>query len=381
MAKLRLYIMLQNIANGLAQPFISFLAAVGGAGGPLLGLVSSANSFFWGVVQLPLSYSKARPGRLLLLGNLLLGLLWVFLGLFGSIDPIIYTAIYVGIASLNGLISFAWLLVMEELSKGSRGRVLAEYSFFGSVGGLIATLLAGLWIGRSLAAASYVFYVTAAILALNSVNVIGITIGERQRLPGPSAPPRFYLVTTLFAVTWSFSWPLFPLAQVYVFDMTTTNVAIISVIAGVSTLALQRRVGRMVDGHRRAMMFLGRLGLITFPLAYALSPNVYWIYVANVMSGFTNSVSNTAYMAYLFDNARDRNKAIGLYNAVYGAGALLGSVLGGWASALVIPYLGMKRGLDLLFTADAAARASMAALYLTLDDASMRPAAVAVAKR
>ncbi len=145
--------------------------------------------------------------------------------------------------------------------------MLAEYSFFGSVGGLIATLLAGLWIGRSLAAASYVFYVTAAILALNSINVIGITISERQRLPGPpSAPPRFYLVTTLFAVTWSFSWPLFPLAQVYVFDMTTTNVAIISVIAGgVSTLALQRRVGRMVDGHRRTMMFLGRLGLITFP--------------------------------------------------------------------------------------------------------------------
>ncbi len=123
MAKLRLYIMLQNIANGLAQPFISFLAAVGGAGGPLLGLVSSANSFFWGgVVQLPLSYSKARPGRLLLLGNLLLALLWVLLGLFGPpIDSIIYTAIYVGIASLNGLISFAWLLVMEELSKGSRG--------------------------------------------------------------------------------------------------------------------------------------------------------------------------------------------------------------------------------------------------------------------
>ncbi|GGP20908.1 MFS transporter [Thermocladium modestius] len=381
MAKLRLYIMLQNIANGLAQPFISFLAAVGGAGGPLLGLVSSANSFFWGVVQLPLSYSKARPGRLLLLGNLLLALLWVLLGLFGPIDSIIYTAIYVGIASLNGLISFAWLLVMEELSKGSRGRVLAEYSFFGSVGGLIATLLAGLWIGRSLAAASYVFYVTAAILALNSINVIGITISERQRLPGPSAPPRFYLVTTLFAVTWSFSWPLFPLAQVYVFDMTTTNVAIISVIAGVSTLALQRRVGRMVDGHRRTMMFLGRLGLITFPLAYALSPNVYWIYVANVVSGFTNSVSNTAYMAYLFDNAKDRNKAIGLYNAVYGAATLLGSIMGGWASSLVIPYLGIRRGLDLLFTADAAARASMAVLYLTLDDASLRPAAVAVAKR
>lgn len=67
---------------------------------------------------------------------------------------------------------------------------------------------------------------------------------------------------------------------------------------------------------------------------------------------------------------------------MYGAATLLGSIMGGWASSLVIPYLGIRRGgLDLLFTADAAARASMAVLYLTLDDASLRPAAVAVAKR
>jgi MFS family permease len=162
--------------------------------------------------------------------------------------------------------------------------------------------------------------------------------------------------------------------------MTATNVAIISVIASSSTLMLQRRIGSIVDRHRRLMMFLGRLGLVTFPLAYALSPNVYWLYVANVMAGFTNSVSNTAYMAYLFDNARDRNKAIGMYNAVYGAGTLLGSVMGGWVSAAIIPYLGMRKSLDLLFTADAAARASVAVLYLTLNDNQLKPTAAAVIK-
>lgn len=380
MAKLRLYVMLQNIANGLGQPFISFLAAVNGAEGPLLGVVSSANSFFWGIIQLPLSYSKANAGRLLLIGNIVLGLFWAMLGAIGGINPALYTAIYIVITLLNGVISFAWLLVMESLSKGSRGRTLAEYSFFGSIGGLAATLTAGLFIGRSYAAASYVFYITAAILMINAINVVGISIEERPRLPGPSAPPRFYLVTTLFAMTWSFAWPLFPLAQVYVFNMTATNVAIISVIAGSSTLMLQRRIGSIVDRHRRLMMFLGRLGLVTFPLAYALSPNVYWLYVANVMAGFTNSVSNTAYMAYLFDNARDRNKAIGMYNAVYGAGTLLGSVMGGWVSAAIIPYLGMRKSLDLLFTADAAARASVAVLYLTLNDNQLKPTAAAVIK-
>ncbi|MFP3297495.1 MAG: MFS transporter [Thermocladium sp.] len=380
MAKLKLYVMLQNIANGLGQPFISFLAAVNGAEGPLLGVVSSANSFFWGIIQLPLSYSKANAGRLLLIGNIVLGLFWAMLGAIGGINPVLYTAIYIVITLLNGVISFAWLLVMESLSKGSRGRTLAEYSFFGSIGGLAATLAAGLFIGRSYAAASYVFYITAAILMINAINVVGISIEERPRLPGPSVPPRFYLVTTLFAMTWSFAWPLFPLAQVYVFNMTATNVAIISVIAGSSTLMLQRRIGSIVDRHRRLMMFLGRLGLVTFPLAYALSPNVYWLYVANVMAGFTNSVSNTAYMAYLFDNARDRNKAIGMYNAVYGAGTLLGSVMGGWVSAAIIPYLGMRKSLDLLFTADAAARASVAVLYLTLNDNQLKPTAAAVIK-
>jgi len=71
------------------------------------------------------------------------------LGAIGGINPVLYTAIYIVITLLNGVISFAWLLVMESLSKGSRGRTLAEYSFFGSIGGLAATLAAGLFIGRS----------------------------------------------------------------------------------------------------------------------------------------------------------------------------------------------------------------------------------------
>ncbi|WP_291999522.1 MFS transporter [Caldivirga sp.] len=373
MDKLRLYVLIQNLANGLTQPFMGFLAVASGVPNIGLGLISSANGFFAGVTQLPLR-KLSEPVKLLRLSTVTLATLWLLMAFISYSNPILYVITYLFIAAIGGVSSYAWALLLERASRGSRGRVLAEYGFFGSIGGLLATLIAGLVIRGDYSLARYVF-LTAALLImsnfmvltrLNNVKYDGVDSGNlRQSVKGIE---RFLGATFLFAVVWSFAWPIFPVAQYYVFNMTTEQVAILSIVGGTSTLILQRPVGSLVDKHRRLMMFLGRFLLVTFPLMYVFSTSVYQLFIMNIVAGFTNSVSNTAYMAYLFDNSRDKKSAITIYNAVYGTGTLVGSLIGSAALTVTELVVGIEEAVKYLLVIDAAARAGAAVAYLKLPE-------------
>ncbi|ABW01161.1 MFS transporter [Caldivirga maquilingensis] len=373
MDKLRLYVLIQNLANGLTQPFMSFLAVASGVPNIGLGLISSANGFFAGVTQLPLR-KLSEPVKLLKLSTASLIILWLLMAFISYTNPILYVVTYLSIAATGGVSSYAWALLLERASRGSRGRVLAEYGFFGSIGGLLATLTAGLVVRGNYALAKYVFITAALLIAsnftvvmrLDNVKYDGVNSSNlRQSIKGIE---NFLGATFIFAVVWSFAWPIFPVAQYYVFSMTTEQVAILSIVGGASTLILQRPVGSLVDKHRRIMMFLGRFLLITFPLMYVFSTSVYQLFIINVVSGFTNSVSNTAYMAYLFDNSRDKKSAITIYNAVYGTGTLVGSLIGSASLSAVELMVGVKEAVKYLLLIDAAARAGAAVAYLKLPE-------------
>jgi MFS family permease len=372
--KLKLYVLIQNLANGLTQPFIGFLAVANGVSNIGLGLVSSANGFFAGLVQLPLR-GLNEPVRLLKISTLVLAALWLTMAFVSYGNPTLYVATYLLIAAVGGVSSYAWALLMERASRGSRGRVLAEYGFFGAVGSLLATLTAGLVVKGNYGLARYVFLTAAVLIMSNAVILTQLSgirydggLGSiRQSIKGIE---RFLAATFLFAMVWSFAWPIFPVAQYYVFNMTTEQVAILSIVGGASTLILQRPVGSLVDRHRRLMMFLGRFLLITFPLMYVFCTNVYQLFIFNVVSGFTNSVSSTAYMAYLFDNSRDKKGAITLYNVIYGTGTLVGSLLGSTALTIAEPLVGVTDAVKYLLVIDAAARAGAAVAYLKLPEFS-----------
>ena len=375
-SKLRSYILLQNLANGLVSPFMSFLAAVTGVPSVGIGIVSSASSFFGGIVQLPLRRA-GRVESLLKISTLLLSVLWLIMAFMAYGNPLLYVLTYVAIALIGGVNSFAWSVIMERLSRGSRGRVLATYAFYGSIGSLIATLVTGIFIGSNYALMRYVFITSALLILINTINIWTLkSMDPEPQAPILSSPLRllmsdkrltkFLLVNMLFAIVWSFAWPLFPLAQVYLLSMNAEQVAIVNVISGASTVLLQREVGRLFDRNRKLVMFLGRFLLIIFPLSYALAPNVYVIYLANVVAGFTNSASNIAYISFVYDNSRDRKTAIGLYNLFYGVGTLIGSLTGSYLVTLVSGYVGLRNSVRYLLLGDAVARAIVSVLYATV---------------
>ncbi|WP_054839045.1 hypothetical protein [Sulfuracidifex metallicus] len=91
--------------------------------------------------------------------------------------------------------------------------------------------------------------------------------------------------------------------------MNEDNLAIITLIGGISGLLFQRRVGMWMDRNRRAVMFAGRIGLAIYPLAYSLATNVYQIYAAYLLMGITGP-ANIAYTSFVYDNTKNVRKAI-----------------------------------------------------------------------
>lgn len=369
------YIILQNLANGLVSPFVSFTAAVIGVPSIGISIVSSASSFFNGVVQLPLRRVK-NVLFMLKVSTALLAILWISMAFAILVNPMLYVVIYILIASIGGANSFAWSIIMERLSRGTRGRVLAEYAFFGSVGSLIATLVTGFIVGDKYQLMRFAFIAAGALLIINAISIMELKSMESEEdhkikdiinlLRSNKKLLKFLLVNSLFAIVWSFAWPLFPLAQVYLLNMNFEELAVVNVIAGVSTLLMQRFVGSLVDRNRKLALFLGRLLLVTFPLSYALANSVYVIYAANVVSGFTNSASSIAYISYVYDNSDDKRTAVSLYNMMYGIATLIGSLISGSLAAVLMEYMGIEKTVRMLLLGDAAARALMASLYVSV---------------
>ncbi len=370
MKPLRTYTLLKNFALQLVQPFISFVSAANGIMGEQLALISSASTVLPSLAQFALGFLRVRAKTLVTYGTALTGLLWIAL----SFSPFnwTFTSLYLALEVSLGVSSFGWYLLMERVSGTARGRTLAHFSFYATIGGLIATVITGFAVGSDFSLVRPFFLASGLLLLADSLIAMNFDVDslplERGRSPTLELEVLPYLlITFLFNVVWSMAWPLFPIAQVYIFHMDFTNLAIMSVISGVSTLFMQKKVGKLVDEHRRLMMFLGRFALSTFPLAYALSTSVYEIYLAEVVAGFTNSVGSTAYMAYLFDSSRDVRRGIGAYSVMVATGDLVGSSVGSLVADDVMSAYGVG-AIRWLFAVIAVLRMLASAFYLILKE-------------
>ncbi|WP_236752673.1 MFS transporter [Acidianus sp. HS-5] len=369
MKPLRTYIIIKNFASSLSQPFISFVSAAFGISGESLAIVSSAGSALPSFIQFLLGFFNIRGKTLTFAGTLVSGILWISLSFipFNSI----FVIVYVFLEASLGVSAYGWYLIMERVSNTSRGKILAQYSFYSVIGGIIATLITGFAVNREFGEVKYFFLTSGLLFLFTSLLSLSFDVDyARKPLKGLSLNKeltKFLLITFLFDVVWSMAWPLFPLAQVYVFNMSFENVAIIDLVANFSTLLLQRKIGELVDKNRRLMMFLGRLALSVFPLSYALSTSVYEIYLANIVAGFTSSINSTAYLSYIYDNSKDVRKGLGLYNAVGGLGDIIGSSIGS-LGVEELEFLGLVVAIKVMMLVVASLRVTASLFYLKIQE-------------
>ncbi|CCC80952.1 MFS transporter [Thermoproteus tenax] len=363
--RLYLYSALQNFASSLYGPFVSFVAATEGMPPLLLGLVSSAGTVFNNLSAFLVSFRRWRPINLITAANVVSAIALIAMAIYTDIYSV-YALAYALVAMSLGASGYGWSLLLEQFTRRSRGISLAQFSFYSTLGGLAATLITGLLMRNNPMAIKLSLLAAAGITLANTAQLrrLGVRYEEGERPPASKMDRRlvkFYLGTFVFVITWSFAWPLFPLAQVYIYHMNGLQVAVLQIITVVSTLAFQRPMGAFVERHKRLSLFLGRATFMTWPLIYGVANNVYEIFIAYMFFGFGGSISNVAYFAYVVDNAEDKRRALGYFNLVNAAGALVGSEL----SSAILSYIQPnERVIREMLIASALARLGASFLYL-----------------
>ncbi|ACP39067.1 MFS transporter [Saccharolobus islandicus] len=371
MKYLKIFAILSNLANNLVNPFISFVSAYFGMNSEELALITSATNAVPNISQYFLNFIKSKAKLLIFIGTLVNGLLWVISAFipFNLTFLIVYFIITISI----GIANFGWNLIMDKISKNSRGSTLSLYLVYGTIGALAATLITGLITGSNTELIREFFLISGLMLvgsAYLSRKIETDTTFEERGVKSTSLLKRFLATIFLFNLVLSLAWPIFPLAQVYKFHMNDENIAILSVETGVTTILFQRIVAKLTDTKRRLTLFLGSALFTIYPLSYALSNSIYIIYITNLASGFTNAVGSVTYIAYIFDNSDDFTirKNLAVYNLTVGCGVMTGSILGGVAYSYVSQFYNPMYSIDLMLIISSILRFSVSPLFLTIKD-------------
>ena len=162
----------------------------------------------------------------------------------------------------------------------------------------------------------------------------------------------FILITvTLNMMGVGLAWPILPkLVQ----EMGSGSVsdaaavyAIIGAIFAISQFLFSPLIGSLSDRYgRRPIMLISLAGLGADYVLTAFAPTFFWIAVVRFFGGIFAATITTA-NAYAADISTPENRArnFGLIGAAFGAGFILGPLMGGWLGAMDIRYPFLAAGI------------------------------------
>ena len=303
--------------------------------------------------------------------GLISGLVIVYLFLWAA-TPIDMIFLYAIQSILFSIQIPTWLsLVGGLMGENNRGDELGKLGLVTNIASFLATLTSGIlagmpgilpWLRSSFGnlgpvlfptveawrEAYYVPFFLTAIFGITA-SILSITIKERansnngpRRFPPihrllsqPGDFRRFSFVAIFFSFSMSMAWPYFIVVQRDWLNGSILQIAIASAVMTASTIIFTIPFGKLSDRvGRRPLIFWGRLLLFPVPIMYAFAWNMYIIYAANFLAGFTTAATVNAITAYIYDVApeEERGAHIAVYNTFTGlvltGGALLAGIFG-----------------------------------------------------
>ena len=303
--------------------------------------------------------------------GLISGLVIVYLFLWAA-TPIDMIFLYAIQSILFSIQIPTWLsLVGGLMGENNRGDELGKLGLVTNIASFLATLTSGIlagmpgilpWLRSSFGnlgpvlfptveawrEAYYVPFFLTAIFGITA-SILSITINERansnngpRRFPPihrllsqPGDFRRFSFVAIFFSFSMSMAWPYFIVVQRDWLNGSILQIAIASAVMTASTIIFTIPFGKLSDRvGRRPLIFWGRLLLFPVPIMYAFAWNMYIIYAANFLAGFTTAATVNAITAYIYDVApeEERGAHIAVYNTFTGlvltGGALLAGIFG-----------------------------------------------------
>jgi MFS family permease len=327
----------------------SFLAT--GVSIILIALARDLITFFWlNVIEGLASAASAPIGTMLLLETRHKRWWPQDIGLFGLIS---------GLGTTIGLaLGFVWLFVI-----GHRGPAVEAMTGLLLLSGVLAVssaVVAWIWIEepttrverRSMNELLHLrtgLTERARNFRSRVAGIIDLTRSTAERLPAREYV--FLAALGVMSVGFDIFYGPFPVFLISVLGHTAysgdAGVFIVYLGSAAASTALFFHSGKAVDNHSPKSVFLESLGarvalMILFlwgPL-YVLfglgSPALLgWLTLLNALMGITWAFISTASTLFLVRlvGRSARGRALGLYNAIAGAGSLLGTLLGGWLYA------------------------------------------------
>jgi MFS family permease len=323
----------------------SFLAT--GVSIILIALAHDLLTYFWlNVVEGLASAASAPIGTMLLLETRHKRWWPQDIGFFGLIS---------GLGTTVGLgIGFVWLFVV-----GYNQPAISVMTALLIVSGLLALVSAGIawaWIEeptgrvdrRSVSDLVHLHRGVVERLRHVRARVVGIvdlTRPSKERLP----MKEYIFLAALFVMSVGFDifYGPFPVFLWQGAHFTDAGVFIVYLGAAAASTALFFHSGKAVDRHSPKTVFLESLfarvllmllflwGPIYVLLGLGTPALLAWLTVLNALLGVTWAFISTASTLFLVRlvGRSARGRALGLYNAIAGAGGLLGTLLGGWLYA------------------------------------------------
>ena len=361
-----------SLGSGMAAASVPVYAMRLGASGIDLGWLQAIQNFFPNALQIPWGKLSDRLGRrtpFIIVGTALAAVAYLMMIASSTALLVILAALFQAIAT--SAVVPAWsALVGEKVPVTARGKSLGHLGRWAGLAGVAGSVAAIFVVSSAPAESAPIFhflFLPAFITGLVAALVI-LLLRERRSVHKPDtdgavAPEaedeatkldfRFFVKTQVFYNFFmSFIWPIMTLTQVVYLNASNLEVAILSLIGAIATVAVQSQVGKLMDRVGPVnMISASRFMLAIVPLVYGFATSMYQLYVMNLLLGVALAIGNVAFTGYLLDIAppQRRGEYFANFNTAIGVVTFVGSLMGGYLATFFIGVWGLWFGLLVVY--------------------------------
>ncbi len=343
-----------------------------------LGWLQAIQNFFPNALQIPWGKLSDRMGRrtpFIVVGTSLAAVAYLMMIASSTALLVILAALFQAIAT--SAVIPAWsALIGEKMPVTARGKSLGSIGRWAGLAGVVGSLVAIFIVSGAPPDSSSIFHLLflPAFVAGLVAALIMLALREHKSAPKTEASGdqdngngdeklcefRFFVKTQVFYNFFmSFIWPIMTITQITVLKASNLEVAILSLIGSVATVAVQSQVGKLMDRVGPVnMISASRFMLVIVPLVYGFATSMYHLYVMNLLLGVALAIGNVAFSGYILDIAppRKRGEYFANFNTAIGSVTFVGSLIGGYMANYLMGFWGLWYGLLAVYTVSFAGR-------------------------
>lgn len=335
-----------GFAFGMSYPLLSLILEARGISADMIGINAAMSPI--GILLfspvIPVAARRFGSRNASLGAALCTALLFFGYKIFPSLEAWFLLRLVQGMTiSTLFVLSEAWVVKFAE--DGQRGRVVALYSVVMSASFAAGPALIS-WIGIE----GWAPFVIGAGILLIGIFPLMLVRDDEQAGPKEVSTASFFLIAAkapmllaavgVFAVFDAATLSLLAVYGMQVgLDITTAANALTALILG--NIVLQFPIGWLADHFAKRLVLAG-CALVTLATCLALPPvmGTFWMWPVLAVCGSAGYGMYSVALAALGDRFKGQELVAGMaaFSSMWGSGALIGSVIGGWSMAGFGPH-------------------------------------------